>query len=391
MAPQMEVQGTGVSSKISAGDLFWWRIDEPVNPMVINVLLGVPGPLTPAELRDTLRPHVVDNLRMQAVPKPTKIGGWRPYFCAALLATVIAVAILRCYVFPILSMGLVIGFLLESYLGQQWKWEKVSGFALEEYVKLHTLESDTAECLHQFIDEVASTQLPRDKAQWMVWVLHNVPGGGTKLLFRFHHVVADGAGLGLWFFKMCLSEEQQKADEAARKDMINKVLADRKAKRKGGLKGMAKVMATIDSFVLRVLVIMSGILKMLILMRDSNSMVKGPKLGKKRTAIPSPSLTFSVEEVKRIGKSVSPATTVNDTMCALIGGAFARYYQARGLHPEQMMMRVTMPINTRSPKAPIQMENAFTVVFKSLPLHLPTPPGEDQPLPCADGASEAGL
>jgi hypothetical protein len=33
---------------------------------------------------------------------------------------------------------------------------------------------------------------------------------------------------------------------------INKVLADRKAKRKGGLKGMAKVMATIDSFVLRV-------------------------------------------------------------------------------------------------------------------------------------------
>ncbi len=118
----------------------------------------------------------------------------------------------------------------------------------------------------------------------------------------------------------------------------------------------------------------------------------GPKLGKKRTAIPSPSLTFSVEEVKRVGKSVSPATTVNDTMCALIGGephplqstpsmadampsagAFARYYQARGLHPEQMMMRVTMPINTRSPKAPIQMENAFTVVFKSLPLHLPTP------------------
>lgn len=34
-----------------------------------------------------------------------------------------------------------------------------------------------------------------------------------------------------------------------------------------------------------------------------------------------PALRFRVDEVKKVGKSIDPGITVNDTMCALMAGA----------------------------------------------------------------------
>ncbi len=40
---------------------------------------------------------------------------------------------------------------------------------------------------------------------------------------------------------------------------------------------------------------------------------------------------------------------------------------------EQMTMRVGVPMNMRaSARPPIDIDNRFTLVFKSLPIHLPT-------------------
>nr|BAV82975.1 wax ester synthase/diacylglycerol acyltransferase [Euglena gracilis] len=361
---------TPVANSISVGDLFWWRIDEPTNPMVISVILGMDGTISLAELRDALRPHVEDNIRLQGTPQPNGIYSWRPYFIASVLLSLVlgwALRSLCCFSY-IVAFGLLVGIALETRTGRQWRWVKVKDFALEDHIKLHVLPEETLECLHGFIDELASTQLPRDRAQWMVYLIHNAPGG-SRILFRFHHIVGDGAGLGIWFYNLCTNAEQKKQDMEARHELLAKSKARRAENRT-----KPSPLAKLDGFVSKVLLILGGTTKLLFLPRDSNSPVKGANVGKKKTAVTGKDLLFPLEEVKHVGKALHPNITVNDTMCALVGGAFRRYYQSLHLHPEQMLMRATVPINIRpSTTAPIKMENDFTIVFKSLPIHLPTP------------------
>eukprot|EP00668_Euglena_longa_P010262 GGOE01012443.1.p1 GENE.GGOE01012443.1~~GGOE01012443.1.p1 ORF type:complete len:526 (-),score=174.15 GGOE01012443.1:509-1924(-) len=313
-----------------------------------------------------MRPHIEGNARLQGVPRPNGIFNWRPYFIASVLVSLLLAIILRCCGGYLIALGLFVGIFLETYTGRQWRWEKLKGFALEDYIKLHVLTDNTPQGFHNFLDEVASIQLPRDKAQWMVYLVHGTETG-CKVLLRFHHVIADGAGLGMWFYNMCVDEEQQKKDLEARKEMAAKAKANR-----GGKRSNRGTLDTLDALCAKVLIILGGLLKLLLLQRDSNSPVKGPKVGRKKTAVLGQDLLFQLEEVKKVGKALHPEMTVNDTMCALIGGTFTRYYKSLQLHPEQMMMRVTMPINVRYGST-IKMENSFTIVFKSLPIHLPTP------------------
>jgi len=358
-----------VSSSISAGDLFWWRVDEPTNPMVINATMGFARPLTLAEVRDALRPHVENNLRLQSVPKPLRIGSWRPYFLVTVLLSLAAAPFWSGCACTAVALGLLLGVVLETYLGRQWCWAKVKGFTIEDHVRLHSLQDPTPECLHQFIDQEASKQLPRDQAQWLVFVIHNVEGGGSRLLFRFHHVVGDGAGLGVWFYHLCTDDERKLADAEERKATIAKRKSERPQRKRPSL------LTVLDGLLATVLIIVGGTWKMLLgLWRDSNSPLKGPRSGHKRTARFSPKLEFQVDEVKRVGKSIRSDITVNDTMCALVAGALRRYFQALSLHPDQMVVRMTMPYNMRrNPLAPVRLENAFSVLFKSLPVHLATP------------------
>eukprot|EP00667_Euglena_gracilis_P024137 EG_transcript_27587 len=179
----MAVPGIKVSTKLTATDLFWWRVDEPQNPMVINILVEFEGVLTPVAVRNALEAAVAENIRLHGVPTSrfannnnnNTAGAW----------------------------GLLAGCLAVLTTGSQWYWKPVPHFSLEEHIRLHVLEERSEDCLRQFVDEEISHQLPKDRAQWRGIVIHNTPGSGSRALFRFHHVIADGAGLGQWFYGLC--------------------------------------------------------------------------------------------------------------------------------------------------------------------------------------------
>ncbi len=85
-----------VSSKLSAADLFWWRVDEPKNPMVVNILFGCKDVLSYAAVQNFLQIPVKLTIRMMAVPRPHPIGKWRPLL---LLGVVARVAFWKVFVF----------------------------------------------------------------------------------------------------------------------------------------------------------------------------------------------------------------------------------------------------------------------------------------------------
>jgi diacylglycerol O-acyltransferase len=118
--------------------------------------------------------------------------------------------------------------------------------------------------------------------------------------------------------------------------------------------------------------LLHGIGKLLSLARDSNSPLKGPVTGTKRTAV---ALRLAVSEVRAVGYLLCPGATINDTLCALLAGALRRYFVKCALHPDQMVVRVAIPVNMRPVGAPAKMENVFALTMKSLPVHLPTAAG----------------
>lgn len=363
----MAVPEFRASPHLSFYDVFWWMVDEPQNPMVINVLVESDGVWTPEGLRATLEAPVRDNIRLHSYP-------------ASRLANAAGL------------WGLLWGLLISLYHRGTMYWAPVPAFNIDDHIGLKVLQAPTDECLHRFVDEEVSCQLPKDQAQWRAVVIHNVPGGGSCFLFRIHHVVADGEGLGHWFHSLCQAEgpsataapvapkaadlraDKQLAWAAPPRPAASVPYSPRSpAPRRGVFGVVLRLRDLIDFLLVEVLLAVYSALKLLFIERDSNSPLKGPNAGRKKTGTTLRRLHLPVEEVKALGKAYASDITVNDVLCTLLAGAFRRFFRRYKLHPEQMTMRVTVPMNMRrSNRPPIDMDNCFTLVFKSLPIHQPT-------------------
>eukprot|EP00667_Euglena_gracilis_P010146 EG_transcript_10318 len=352
--------GATVSEGLSAADLFWWRVDSPTNPMVVNILFGAEDVLTLAEVRDALRGPVADSLRFHAVPTPHPVGRWRPYLALGLCLGLAGGGLLGWWAAAV-TVGGLLGVVLEVACGTPWRWQPVADFSVEDYLRLHTLEEATEEGLHRFVDDSLSQPLDRSRALWQAILIHNVPGGGSGLLFRVHHVIGDGAGLRSWFDAVCLPAKECDANA-----VNNETPKPRPARVPG--RSLREAMA---GWLLCLLLAAHSVWKLLTVPRDSNSPLKGPLTGRKVTARPSPALSVLVSDLQAVGKSHHCSVTLNDTLVAWLAGAFRRFFLAGGLHPDQMLLRVMMPVNLRRPSATPAVENRFGLVLKSLPVHLP--------------------
>eukprot|EP00670_Eutreptiella_braarudii_P007059 CAMPEP_0174282890 /NCGR_PEP_ID=MMETSP0809-20121228/3472_1 /TAXON_ID=73025 ORGANISM="Eutreptiella gymnastica-like, Strain CCMP1594" /NCGR_SAMPLE_ID=MMETSP0809 /ASSEMBLY_ACC=CAM_ASM_000658 /LENGTH=467 /DNA_ID=CAMNT_0015377407 /DNA_START=130 /DNA_END=1533 /DNA_ORIENTATION=- len=304
--------------------------------MVVNVLFQSDDVWTPKDVKETLQKPVEDNIRLRAYPKLS--GLW-------------------------------------------WQWEEVQDFSLDNHIKLHVLSEPTDEALTKFIDDEVSVQLPRDQPLWKFIVIHGTKEKGSRLLLRMHHVIGDGAGIGAWIHSLCEvvppPGSQNRGDltnpDAAAKDEPDgpaspTIVVRSKPKRSV----LRKIRDVIDFIIVEIMVMCLGLLKILLLTRDSNSPFKGPKKGQKRTASTAGVLDLTVSEVKAVGKAYDKSITVNDVLCTLLAGTFRRFFESCGLHPDEMTLRLTVPMNMRTRPNPIDMANQFSLVFKTLPIHLPS-------------------
>jgi hypothetical protein len=105
--------------------------------------------------------------------------------------------------------------------------------------------------------------------------------------------------------------------------------------------------------------------------RDTKTPLKNALCGVKATGVIGDLITVSA--ARALAESCSTKTqryTINDVLCAMVGGAFRRYFRELGYKPDKMTCRCVIPVNIRSPKEEVRAENKFTLIFASLPVHL---------------------
>lgn len=147
----------GTSERMTGADAAWLRMDRQGNPMVVNTLLELDGPVRWDHVEEAFTERVVrrfPQFRQRAVDPPAALRTFAPA-----------------------------------------RWSDVDGFRPGGHVHRSTLgDAD----LHEHLGPLVSGALPDDRPLWELHLVEGPDGGGAVLL-RSHHAIADGTALvHLW-------------------------------------------------------------------------------------------------------------------------------------------------------------------------------------------------
>ena len=156
-------RGDGMSDRMTAVDAAWLHMDRPVNTLVVNAVLYFDDRLDD----DLVRAAVVDRLLAH-----------HPRFAQR----------------------------VDDHGRRAW-WVDVPDFDPMAHVTRERLpEPADHDVLMRRVSELASTPLPHDRPLWQLYVLDGYRGG-TALVARMHHCIADG--VALFRVLLSLSDEAQ--------------------------------------------------------------------------------------------------------------------------------------------------------------------------------------
>ena len=139
--------------RMSVQDTLWLHMDRPDNLMVIDCVFWTSTPVTLEQARLVMQERLVDRF-------PT--FGCRP--------------------------------VRSALPGGPASWEPDPGFAIDRHVVPATLPSPDRAGLEQFLSRQRSVPLPDDRPMWVAHVLPQVDGG-SAVVMRLHHAIADGIRL----------------------------------------------------------------------------------------------------------------------------------------------------------------------------------------------------
>jgi diacylglycerol O-acyltransferase len=213
-----------------------------------------------------------------------------------------------------------------------------------------------------------------------LWHMHLIDGykpldrGGSVLLTRVHHSIADG--IALVRVMLSLTDESPNAKVRAAPtgqaapgfrlplDWLPRVVGQGVARGQelvtnpGKALGIARIGAH-GAYRLG---------RMVVLPPDPKTVFKG-KLGRRKRAAWSEPVPL--EDFKAIGKAYG--ATVNDVLVATATGALRRYMEKRGESTAGVAIRASVPVNLRPLDQAHKMGNAFGLVFLTLPIGIADP------------------
>ncbi|MEM9597122.1 MAG: WS/DGAT domain-containing protein [Acidobacteriota bacterium] len=229
-------------------------------------------------------------------------------------------------------------------------WREVENFDLADHIfEVNDPALRTKEGLQEYIGRQASVPLPFDRPPWQLQVIPEFGDGGTVVLSRLHHVLGDGMALVPVIFSMMDTGGVP----------VEKAMARQQVKTRG-MRGKVWQMG------LKASLLGGPLLAARAVQRPDRSLVHGQELsGTKKVSWTRPLSLSRIKEAKnKLG------ATVNDVLMTCIAGGFRHYADG---HPEEDIgrLRVSMPVNVRSPSETPKMENKFAAVIFELPVHLP--------------------
>lgn len=302
-------------------DHAWLRMDNPVNPMVINSVMTFKSTLDENIFIDRLIKKFVSIPRFQCRPVSRLAGdAWGPE------------EIHQDYHFPIV---------------RQW------------------VDDDTE--LQNIATEFINEPLDADHPLWRMMLIKHFQQGSAVVL-RIHHAYADG--MALIKVLLQLMDEGELIKQAQQQSMIPNTDSSEGTvhslfkKLQPFLPGQGKWMETLGL----VDELTHELLKMSLSSVEEN-IFKAPGLCGKKQLVWSP--TLRLDEVKTISK-VQQAK-VNDVLLSSVTGAFRRYLASVNQLSSWSELRTVVPVDLRSRLKTQDLGNYFGLVFLSLPLGIEDP------------------
>jgi WS/DGAT/MGAT family acyltransferase len=291
---------------MASGDAAWLHMDRPTNELVVNAVLWFDEPLAEDVLREAIEKRLVDTYaRFGQRVEDTGTAAW---------------------------------------------WVDDPDFDPMSHVRRERLSGggDLAD-LHQHVTCIVAE--PLDPAR-PLWRIHVVDGflGGTALVARIHHCIADGVAL----FRVLLSLSDEAQGDGP--DDVTRSLVSARAR---SLPARVRSAAVAGVRVGRALAELVG------LPPDRRTPLRQPLGADKSVVWSAPIPVTHLRAASR-----ARGATINDLLLASLSAALRAHLAAAGGPVRNV--RVVLPVNLRPIEpGPVDLGNRFGLVFLRLPVTVP--------------------
>jgi WS/DGAT/MGAT family acyltransferase len=298
-----------MTERMAAVDAAWLHMDRPVNELIVNAVLWFDDPLDAEDVREAIERRLV---------------GRYPRFAQR----------------------------VDDRGTAAW-WVDQPGFDPMSHVSHERLRppGDLAE-LTRTVTELIARPLPRDRPLWAIHVLDGY-AGGTALLARIHHCLADG--VALFRVLLSLSDEAQDGGLPApetRRPSAPSSLRQRLTRVAVGTGKAGRALG-----------------ELLLLPPDRRTALRAELGGHKVAHWSEP---LPLEPIKAAAREAG--ATINDIVLAALAGAVRRRFAGAGA--PLVDVRAVLPVNLRAlDKREVELGNRFGLVFLRLPVTVPDPVG----------------
>ena len=281
---------------------------------------------------------------------------------------------------------------VEDAMGASWVED--DRFDLERHVVREALKpkrgQSAVQALQQRVGELAGEPLNPARPLWELRLIEDFDGG-SALIARIHHCIADGIAL----ISVMLSITDGGAPPPSRKaqieseesdwlsDTVLKPFTDLTVKAIGLYgDGVAKSMSKSAELMANPyqplfgsldvaragMQAISDVAALALMGDDSKTRLKGKAGGKKVVAWGPP---LPLDEVKAVGRALGGS--VNDVLLACVAGAIGEYLRDKGDDPSGQEIRAMVPVNLRPLEKAHQLGNRFGLVPLTLPIGIGNP------------------
>ncbi len=278
-------------------------------------------------------------------------------------------------------------------------WVTDEQFDIHQHVVKETLarkpRGRAQEALQDRLAELAVTPLPHDRPLWQFNLVENYQGG-SAMLVRIHHCIADGIALiavtqsmvdgGTAPVQRRNTHVRHEGLEGAQDWIAHSVIkpfTDLAVKALGTAgagvanafdflaepqKGMDKGLSGSAEMARLAYQLMRDAAALALMPDDSPTQLKGTPGKRKRVAWCEP---IPLEEVKAVGKALN--CSINDVLLSCVAGAIAQYLMAHGEDVKGKEIRAMVPVNLRTTEDAYKLGNRFGLAPVVLPIGLANP------------------
>jgi WS/DGAT/MGAT family acyltransferase len=279
---------------------------------------------------------------------------------------------------------------VEDPMGASWVADDdfdISHHLVQVHLHRRKGQSERA-ALQELVGELTTTPLNPTRPLWQFHLIDDYEGG-SALIARVHHCIADGIALISVMMSITdggsdppprrrrspARDEEPEADWLT--DAVVKPLTDLTLKAIGmtsqGLGKSLELLSKPQAFNSVDMAragyqVVSDLAALALMPDDSPTRLKGKPMGAKRVAWGEP---IPLDRVKAVGKALG--CSVNDVLLACVAGAIGHYLRERGEDPGGKEIRAMVPVNLRPLSQAHKLGNRFGLVPLVLPIGIDNP------------------